>query len=107
MKEEGKQLSNQSIKEVASEKWFYNFPGDDSQTVEKHLSSLENRVAPILDELSTSANISRLSYSDIHDLAFFLATQHYRTRKFRDMQTESLAALVDAAENHPEILRSL
>lgn len=102
MKEEGKQLNNQSISEVASAKWFYDFPGDENQTVENHLSKLEDRVGPILDELSISANISNLSYSDMYDLAFFLATQHYRTRKFRDMQTESIDALLDAAKNHPE-----
>ena len=44
MKEEGKQLNNQPISEVTSAKWFYDFPGDENQTVENHLSKLEDRV---------------------------------------------------------------
>lgn len=102
LKEESKYIGYQLVANVASEKWFYKMPGDDPHAVDDNLTALEARIGPLLKGLVVTETTDTLTHSDMHDLAFFLATQHYRTRKFRDMQTESLKSLVDAAENHPK-----
>lgn len=108
IREEGKKLSESAIaiENVAVEKWFYDLPGEDDQAVEKHLSTLEANASPLLEELANSANIKGLSHSNKNDLAYFLATQHYRTRKFRDLAVESSKDLIEAASNDPDEFRN-
>lgn len=103
MKEEGEQLDNQPVSGVAAENYFYDMPFDDAQVVEKWLGKdVEGRVGPILKKLVETQSVDALSYSELHDLAFFLSVQHHCTRKFRSLQSESTRNLLDAAKNHPQ-----
>lgn len=102
MKEENRYVGNPSVAKVASENRFYDVPGDNPRVVDNNLEGLETHAGPILNKLVAAETADVLTHSDMNNLAYFLAAQHYRTRKFRNMQTESVKSLVNAAENHPE-----
>ena len=101
-KEEDRYLDHQMVKNVAFEGWFYRIPGDNSQTIDDSLTALEDHVAPLLKRLIEAKTTDVLTHSDLHDLALFLSAQHYRTRKFRDLEVDSLREISVGAVKDPK-----
>jgi hypothetical protein len=76
-----------NVKNVAAEKWFYDFvDGDPSHSLEAKISELETRNAAIInDKLLTSRTVRSLNDDDLIWVALFIAAQLIRTRSFRQL----------------------
>ncbi len=95
-------IGDKMVEDIASEDWFYRITGEKPQIIDDSLTALENRAAPLLEKLIEAKTTDGLTYSDLHDLALFLSTQHHRTSKFRGLQSESTQSLLDAAKDNPQ-----
>ena len=90
------------VEDIASEDWFYRITGEKPQIIDDSLTALENRVAPLLKKLIEAKTTDGLTYSNLHDLSLFLSAQHYRTRKFRDLEVNSLREISVGAVKDPK-----
>ena len=101
-KEKDRYIGDKMVEDIASENWFYRITAEKPQIIDDSLTALENRVAPLLKKLIEAKTTDGLTYSDLHDLALFLSAQHYRTRKFRDLEVDSLREILVGATKDPK-----
>ena len=79
-----------NIKNLACERYFYDLPGDDSQTVENKLGELIDGNYPTwIDELLATVNNGHdIDQHQKENLALCMTNQLLRTRKYRDFHQE-------------------
>src|SRR5262245_24937215 len=84
-----------NIRNVASEKGFYDLPADAplGGSLEAGLQQIEDRAAPILREVVGRKNIALLDNESREDLAVFFATLFARTKEHR-LRYDHLGQLV-------------
>lgn len=96
-----------SIKNVASETYFYDEEKEPTQTVEKAFSVLEGSFKRIYESIVCIESLDSLSVGERETLSLFVSTQELRTKEHRetigDMIRQSKAKL--SKENLSENLR--
>jgi len=73
-----------SIKNIASESYFYDEPNEAEQGIEKALSKIESAFKPIHSKLLANEDLESLTSNEIKSLAFFVTAQEHRTREKRE-----------------------
>lgn len=79
-----------SVKNIASETYFYDKEKDSQQTIEKAFSVLEGSFKPIYDKVLSSGNLDSLTETERQTIALFVATQELRTREHRETIADML-----------------
>ena len=103
-----------SVADVASAKYFYDFPpnpsgSDDKQIVEKGLAEIEGGCATAFDQLLTE--IARTGCFDLKvperkvTFAYFIALQFCRTLQFRNMYSQMMESLATAINDKHDFAR--
>lgn len=77
--------SKQNIKNMGCENYFYDTSEDVVQQTEKNLSYLESLWKPTCAKLVSTRDVSRLTFDERKLMAYFVATQLVRTRKWRQV----------------------
>lgn len=83
-----------SIKNVASESYFYDKPDEVEQKIEKVLSVIESSFKPIHSKILDSRDIEGLTPDEKKSLAYFVMAQEHRTRE----QRETIADMMKQAK---------
>lgn len=83
-------MSKRNIKNVGCENYFYDISEDVDQQIEKNLSYLESLWKPTCDKLVSTQDVSRLTSDERKLMAYFVATQLVRTRKWRQVLFKDL-----------------
>jgi len=73
-----------SIKNVASESYFYDKPGEAEQKIEKVLSVIESSFKPIHSKIIASKDLGSLTPNERESIAYFVTMQEHRTREHRE-----------------------
>jgi len=86
-----------AVEKVCAEGAFYDLDGD--QVVDQVLTDLENKLSPCLRALIDARNVSRLTTDERAGVAVLIATQHLRTRAFRNTIREAARLAANAAQS--------
>lgn len=81
-----------AVRNVAAERGFYNFEGDDVEgSLEPYMGRIEDLAAPLIKRIVKDASIQGLSGEEKLSLSAFFAAQFLRTNAYRVMIEDSLA----------------
>jgi len=79
-----------NIKNIACERYFYDFPTKDDKSVEKNLSKIEPALAAAYDKLITGADLNKLNWEERVSMAVFIAIQEIRTKEMRESLSDMI-----------------